>query len=188
MSKRLLRRKKVRNNMRYIVPIILLLTSLCGCASFKEDVGNYVKEAVVKSVETSIDEKLSARGLSVNEIKAAVDANRDGKISSTEVYSTIKETAKDAAVIEAKKLVDDKIAQLQSQAVTKSDLDHQGRSHWNSLLISLLGLLSAYLGKQIRDTKLDTHRDNRIAMLEKLLQKDLDGDGQIGDAAAGNKA
>lgn len=173
--------------MRHIIPIILLLSSLCGCASFKEDVGNYVKEAVVKSVETSIDQKLSARGLSVGEIKAAVDANKDGKLTGNEVYSAMKETAKDAAVIEAKKLVDDKIAQLQSQTASKSDLDHEGRSHWNNLLLTLLGLVSAYLGKQIRDTKLDTHRDNRIAILEKLFQKDLDGDGQVGDAA-GDKA
>lgn len=179
--------------MRYLFPLLLIISLTSGCASFKQEVGDYVKEAVTKSIEKSIDEKLSQRGLSVTEIKAAVDTNKDGKVSSTEVYTAFKETAKDAAMVEAKKLVDDKIAQLQAQSVTKGDLEHQGKSHWNNLLLSLLGLLSAYLGKQINDTRNNTHRDNRIAMLEKLLQRDLDGDGEIGGggsngADAGSKA
>lgn len=169
--------------MRILLPLILVST-LSGCASFKQEVGDYVKDAVIKSLDKSLDEKLSARGLSVTEIKSAVDANRDGKITGTEVYTAFKETAKDAAMIEAKKLVDDKIAQLQAQTASKGDLEHEGKSHWQNLLVGILGLLSAYLGKQINDTRNNTHRDNRIAMLEKLLQKDIDGDGEIGGGVA----
>lgn len=164
-----------------IAAVLLSLTLLCGCSSFKQELGDYVRDAVTKSVETTVDKKLGERGLSINEIKTVVDTNRDGKLTGSEVYTALKDTAKDAALLEAKKLVDDKLAQLQTQMVSKDQLESKSSQLWYYGLTSLLTLLSAYLGKQIKDAKHDTARDHRIAALEKALQTDLDGDGQIGE-------
>lgn len=160
-----------------IVILLLGLTLLCGCSSFKQELGDYVRDAVVKSVETTVDKKLADRGLSISEIKSAVDSNKDGKLAGGEVLYALKDTAKDAAILEAKKLVDDKLAQL----VSKDQLESKSSQLWYYGLTTILTLLSAYLGKQIKDAKTDTTRDHRIAMLEKALQTDLDGDGKIGD-------
>lgn len=170
--------------MKKILLILTLVFTLSGCASFKQELGDYVKEAVTKSVETTIDRKLADRGLSITEIKSAVDANRDGKLSGAEVIGALKDTAKDAAVLEAKKLVDDKLAQLQAQMVSKDQLETKSSQLWYYGLTTILTLISAYLGKQIKDAKTNTSRDHRIAMLEKALQTDLDGDGRIGDEQA----
>jgi DNA-binding transcriptional MerR regulator len=174
--------------LKLSVPAILLSVALLtGCASFQQDLGDYIKDAVTKSVETTVDKKLTERGLSITEIKSAVDTNKDGKLSGTEIYGAFKDTAKDAAVLEAKKLIDDKIAQLQAQSVSKDQLESKSSQLWYYGLTTILTLLSAYLGKQIRDAKSDTSRDHRIAMLEKALQTDLDGDGKIGDDQKGLK-
>jgi len=73
-------------------------------------------------------------------------------------------------------MVDEHLADRQANYVDKGALSSQMNQIW----IWILGLISTYLGKQIYSAKKDGKRDQRIALLEKLLQRDIDGDGIIG--------
>lgn len=168
--------------MKYLLISVFLLAT-CGCTSINKEVGDYIRDSVTASVERKIDERLAARGLSAAEIKAAIDLNKDGKVASTEVVSVVKELAKDYASAEAKKLVDDKLASLQSSMVRPDQLESKTDSMKNWLLVTVLGLISSYLGKQIVSAKSDSERDKRLALLEKALGRDLDGDGDIGNSS-----
>ena len=126
-----------------VLTLCILLNT--GCAAFKKDIGNYVSEAVTQSVEKKIDEKLGTKGLSIAEVKSILDVNKDGNIDKTEIFSTLKDLAKDSAVIEARKLVDSEIKNLQDKMVSKDQLDNKNQSTWNYLLMTALGTVSLYL-------------------------------------------
>lgn len=172
------------NNMKRIVllPIIFLTLGLSsGCASLKEATGEYVTESVVMAIEKKVDEKLAERKLSRDEIVKLIDENVDGKVSSEEAFKTVKELAKDYASITGQQIVDAKIKEISEKLVSKSELEGKNQEMFNYLIITFGGLLSSYLGKQWLTAKSDGHRDARITVLEKLLQKDIDGDGVIGN-------
>ena len=147
-----------------------------GCASFKEDVGQYVTEAVRDTIVGDVDDLLERRGLSRKEIKDVIDQNGDGQIDRAELLATTKAATRDAVLLESKKMLDDYIARNQASYVNTGDL----KSKFNEIFLWILGLISAYLGKQVYSAKQDGKRDLRIAVIEKLLHKDLDGDGMIG--------
>lgn len=153
--------------MRQLAVVVLALC-LGGC-SVKEKLGDYGRDAIVEAVERSIDSKLEARGLSITMIKGAIDQNGDGKITTKEALAT----AKDAALIEAKRLVDDKIKDLESRAITKDEFGREENSMWNRIIAGVLGLLSAYLGKQVvsarNDAKKHGSHTERLATIEALL-------------------
>lgn len=121
------------------------LILLTGCTSFKQDIGDYVKDAVVQSVEKKLDEKLGARGLSIAEITSILDTNRDGHVTKGEAIVAAKEIARDVALAEAKKLVDEEVAEA------KKDNDGKHKSIWN-YFIGLVGTgLSALIAKHMTD-------------------------------------
>jgi hypothetical protein len=162
--------------MRRIILIAVLVGGLTGCSATKEAIGEYVTEAVSDKIVTDIDGLLEKRGLSAEVIKDSVDENSDGKISEQEVLSTVKDLAQDYAVIGAKNYVDSKLDALRAETASKDDVRSTSDKFWQWIL----GLISMYLGKQLYSQRGDAKRDQRLALLEKVIQKDLDGDGTIG--------
>lgn len=154
---------------------ILVLTS-SGCGTLKQATGEYVTEAVRDKIVADVDELLEKRGLSVKEIKEVTDQNGDGKVDRKEILDTVKGATRDYVLLEARNYVEEKMEQNRQNAVSKGELAGTASSIWNWLL----GLIAAYLTKQIYSAKRDGKRDERIALLEKTLGKDLDGDGVIG--------
>jgi len=159
--------------MRIKISILLLsLLPLAGCGSLKAATGEYVTEAVRDDIAKRVDDLLEKRGLSVEEIKKATDGDDSGNITRAEVYGTIKDMTRDYVMLEAKSYVDGKL----SNHATKGEVETAGEKFWQWLL----GLITLYLGKQLYSQKGDHKRDQRLALLEKVVHKDLDGDGIIG--------
>lgn len=158
--------------MKIQILLLTLILSTTGCGTLKEATGAYVTEAVKEDIVKRVDELLEKRNLSAAEITKATDGNNDGKITREEVFGTVKDMTRDYVMLEAKNYVDGK---LRDQA-TKGDVESAG----NKFFQWLLGLISLYLGKQLYSQKGDSKRDERLALLEKMMQKDLDGDGSIG--------
>jgi len=164
--------------LRYIFLALLNLIVLTssGCGALKQATGEYVTDAVRQKIVADVDDLLDKRGLSVTEIKHATDQNNDGHIDRTELLSTVKGATRDYVLLEARNYVEQKMAENRAQAVSQGDLQSTASNFWNWIL----GLIAAYLTKQIYSAKKDGKRDERIAILEKIANKDLDGDGKIG--------
>ena len=158
--------------MKIQILFLSLILSTTGCGTLKEATGEYVTEAVKDDIIRRVDELLEKRNLSAEEITKAADANDDGNVSREEIYGTVKDMTRDYVMLEAKSYIDSK---LQNHA-TKGEVETAGEKFWQWLL----GLLSLYLGKQLYSQKGDNKRDQKIALLEKMMNKDLDGDGTIG--------
>lgn len=165
--------------MKAKLAILIFLFSLVGCSSFKESVGEYVTEAVHQKIMVDVDALLEKRGLSRQEFKDVLDKNNDGKIDRAEILASTKAATRDAVLLEAKKMVDQHIADNRTNFVNTGDV----KSMLNELWLWILGLISAYLGKQVYSAKQDGKRDQRLALLENLLQRDIDGDGNIGSVS-----
>lgn len=178
---------------------ILLLTFLPGCSALKEKTGEFVTEAVVQKITNDVEEVLDRRGLSIDEIQAVADLNDDGETTTSEMFDTVKESAKDFALLETRNFVERKFEewqaglvtqeQLESELgnelvakgiVTKEELETNKSQIWLYIVGAFGSLISTYLGKQVWSAKQDGKRDQRIAALEKAMQKDIDGDGKIG--------
>lgn len=157
--------------------ILMLFLSLTGCSSLKENVGEYVSDAVRQKITNDIDAILEKRGLSLKEIKQAADLNNDGSVNSNETILGLKEMTKDYVLLEAKNYVEKKLAE---STASKGDLECKSKELWQWVL----GLVAAYLGKQIYSAKNDGKRDARIAILEKFTGQDLDEDGVVGTVSA----
>lgn len=162
--------------MKKFITLLLVILPLCGCASFKESVGEYVTEAVTKKVISDVDSLLDKRGLSRSEIKNVLDENNDGTVDRSEILEATKSATRDAVLLEAKNAIDERIASYQANLVHNGSLE----SHMSKIWIYLLTIISGYLGKQVYSAKQDSKRDQRLALLEKILQRDIDGDGNIG--------
>lgn len=165
---------------KYVFSICLL--SLVGCSSLKESAGEYVTEAIVQNIESRVDNLLEKRGLSVAELRDVLDDNGDQNIDRGEVIDSAKEAAKDVALLEAQRLVQEQIEENSKKMVNATDLEKQKYELWNWIL----GLVGAYLAKQVWSAKQDGKRDQKIAVIEKLLNKDIDGDGRIGGGGENN--
>jgi DNA-binding transcriptional MerR regulator len=162
--------------------LLATLSLLVGCGAFKEQTGEFVTEAVVDHITQKVDGLLEKRGLSVAEIRTVLDDNEDQSIDRAEILDSAKETAKDVALLEAQRLVEQEIAENSKKMVNATDLEKQKYELWNWIL----GLVAAYLGKQIYSAKQDSKRDQKLAIVEKLLNRDIDGDGKIGGNGNGN--
>jgi len=163
--------------MRKIIFVCLLTFLLSGCATTKEAIGDYVVDAVRDTVITEVDSLLERRfKLSVSEITSAIDNDNDGAVTHQEVYSTVRDLTRDYAMIEAKNYVDGQLENLRANTASKGDIQSTSDKFWQMLL----GLLSMYLGKQLISQRGHSKRDQRLALLEKVIHKDLDGDGIIG--------
>jgi hypothetical protein len=152
--------------------ILALLLPAVGCGTLKEATGEYVTEAAKDDIAKRIDVILEKRGLSIGEFKKVTDANDDGDLTREEIYGTVKDITRDYVMLEAKNYVDGKLG----NHATKGEVESAGSQFFQWLL----GLISLYLGKQLYSQRGDHKRDQKIALLEKIIHKDLDGDGNIG--------
>jgi len=159
-----------------------MAVGLTGCASLKERTGEYITEAVVEKLTKDLDVRLATKNLSTAELKKAADVDGNGSVTTSEVITSVKGLAKDFMTIEAQKLVNEKLDEFSKKVVTTSDLNSSHKEMLNYLIMTIGGLVSAYLGKQVVSAKNDGKRDARISVLEKFVGKDIDGDGKIGSS------
>lgn len=152
---------------------LIIVLSLGGCSSFKEDVGEYVADAVKQKISSDVDAVLEKRGLSLKEIKQAADINNNGTITKDEALTSIKEMTKNYVLLEARNYVEKKLTE---STASKSDVESKSKELWQWIL----GLVAAYLTKQVWSAKNDGKRDSRIAILEKVTGQDLDENGTVG--------
>jgi DNA-binding transcriptional MerR regulator len=164
--------------------LLSLLSLFVGCTALKEETGAYVTEAIADNITQKVDKLLETRGLSVAEIRGALDTNGDQTINRQEIVDTATGAAKDVAIAEAQRLVQQQIEENSKKMVSANDLDKQKYEIWNWIL----GLVAAYLSKQIYSAKQDSKRDQKLAVVEKLLNRDIDGDGKIGSPADASPA
>jgi hypothetical protein len=176
--------------MMSIRPVVLVmaLTLFSGCGAIKEKVGDLEKEALIQSISDSVDKKLEARGLSLATLKSAVDVNGTGKVDPKQATAETVSMAKEAALIEAKRLVDDKIAAINSTHMTRDEWGREREGLWYKIMAGALGLISTYLGKQIvssrNEAKKHANYHARMSVLEALVGKqDEDEDGEDAPAA-----
>jgi len=167
--------------MKKLLASLILIFSFSGCAALKENTGEYITEAIRDKIVKDFDGMLDKRGLSIKELKDLSDVNNDSTLEPKEVMSTVKSLAKDYFTLEARNTIDTKLAEYQARIVTSGDLESKSKETWLWLIGALGTMVSGYLTKQVYSAKKDGKRDERIAVLEKMLQKDLDGDGRIGD-------
>lgn len=151
--------------LKYSV-IFFVLISLSGCSAIKQSIVNSIKEGVTNEVVSQVDKKLSERGLSIQEIKTVADADDNGEVTRAEVFQTVRDLATDYVEI---KLQD---AQEEVES-TKTGL-------WGTLASIILMVLT-YVVRELRTSKTHGNYEARLNMLEKMLNRDLDGDGDIGD-------
>jgi hypothetical protein len=168
------RRKLRKSNMSRVIPILFLLLVLCGCASFKKDVGDYIKDSVVQSVEADLDKKLALRDTSIAEIQSVIAASGDGRLTARETIVTAKEMVKDFIVLEADKLVQDKVDKAKANLVTTDQLETHKGKFWNWLIITCGGGLLTFLGKAAHSLTVQKGFHSRLIVLEKLLGQNLE--------------
>ena len=170
----------MKNHLRVIV-LILFLPLQVGCASLKEQTGDYITEAVREKIVKDVDGILEKRGLSLKDLQSLGDLNNENKLTPKEMLTTVKDLAKDYMTMETKTLLDAKLEEYEKRLVSDDELSSRTKEFWLWLIGSFGALVSGYLTKQVVSAKKDGKRDERIAILEKLLHKDLDGDGRIGN-------
>ena len=157
--------------MRHAIALIFAVFLLTGCGSLKEKVGELEKEALVQSISDSVDKKLEARGLSLATLKQAVDPTASGHSSQAEVASM----AKEAALLETKKLLDEKAAEFKASHVTRDEFGQEHESFLWKIVLGAMGLVSTFLGKQVvsgrREAKKHANYHARMAVLEAIVGK-----------------
>ena len=156
----------------------------CGCASFKKDVGDYIKYSVIQSVESDLDKKLALRDTSIAEIQSVIAASGDGRLTARETIVTAKEMVKDFIVLEADKLVQDKVDKAKANLVTTDQLETHKGKFWNWLIVTFGGIFVPFLGKLVHSLSVEKGFHERIGVLEKILgQKFAAADGEENDGA-----
>lgn len=174
---------------RYVVLSLLLLS---GCQALQDKAVDYVSDLAIEKISSAVDKRLEDRGLSLAKIKTAADLDDSGELTKEEVFSTAKLAAQDLIALkleqasgEAKKELEQKLASVASTrdlGELKAAADSQdlfGKGTLMALLMTIMG----YATKQVFSAKSDAKRDERIAVMEQLLKRDLDGDGVVGPAA-----
>lgn len=145
--------------MRRLFPLLLVMLPWTGCAALQRQAGEYVVDATKQEVERRVDEALAIRGVTRQEIVAAVGEQP--------LVDVIKETVKDTAL-----------------AVAETKLKEFTEKHEDSpdpySVSALIALVVAYLMKQVVTAKKAGANDARLAIIEKLVQKDINGDGKVG--------
>ncbi|MGD9729202.1 MAG: hypothetical protein AB7L09_03295 [Nitrospira sp.] len=182
--------------MNRYLHILLLVTSLSGCAALKERTGEYVTDAVVNHIAEKVDQKLANRGLSLDEIKHITDLNGDGHVDMSEVRETARLASREVIVAETERW--QRESKTEWDAATKkfvtidetSSVKTKLQDFWNWLIATfglLISTIVGYLTKQVFSAKSDGKRDAAIAKhdarmdaLERLLGRDLNNDGLIG--------
>jgi hypothetical protein len=166
--------------MRLQAIALVAVLGLVGCSAVKEKVGDLEKEALVQSITDSVDKKLEQRGLSLATLKSAVDVNGAGKIDPKQATAETVSMAKELALAETKKLLDDKAKEFEANHITRNEFGQERESLWVKIGMGLFGLISTYLGKQIvsgrQEAKKHANYHARMAVLEALVGKKALGD------------
>jgi hypothetical protein len=158
---------------KFRIGVASLALLLQGCAWTKEKVGDYVTTAAAESMVRRIDAELHKRDLSLAELKHAADLNDDGALTKDEIIQTAKLGLGDYLDLRFEK---QKHRVLSSIAPVGSGVggdrsNGEGTSIWKQIL-SVLGLITLYLLKQVWSAKQDAKRDARIAIIEKATNGD----------------
>jgi len=127
--------------------VVVLVAACSGCGALEAKIGDIEKTALVASVTASVDAKLQERGLSIATLKSALDPVGDGKLTTQGVTQSVTSMAKELALTEAKKIVDVKVQELEVRSATERD--NLATGIFLKTGVALLGLVSAYLGKQV---------------------------------------
>jgi hypothetical protein len=155
--------------MRLVILFIFALIVPAGCSSFKKDVGDYVKDAVVQQVEADIDTRLASHDLSIAEIKSMIVVSSDGRFTAKDMITTAKDLVKDFVALEAQKIIDDKIEKAKANLVTSDQLETHKGKFWNWLLVSFGGVLVPFVGKFVHSLSQEKGFRDRLTVLEGLL-------------------
>jgi DNA-binding transcriptional MerR regulator len=150
----------------------------------------------VDHIAEELDKRLDRRGLSLREIRGVTDINNDGKVDLEEVRETAKLAVGQLVASQAESWAreqEEKWREATKNLVTRDEeagLKGDVADFWAWLKATMGALFAAivtYLTKQVFSAKSDGKRDVEIAkgaarqdMLEKMLGRDLDGDGDIG--------
>lgn len=148
----------------YLLVLFLCLSSLfvTGCASFKAEVGEYVKEAVIKTVEDDIDAKLATKQLSIAEIKSALVLN-----DPRGTVGMVKDLARAFVMTESDKFVARKL--LQAGVVSQDQLETKSAQMWNWIVVTFSTVPIAFLAKLLHSKHNNAAFDSRLGLVEKLL-------------------
>ena len=180
---------------RFLFMLMMLFTMAgTGCSAVKARTGEYVTEAVVDHLTKKFEEKLDERGLSIAEITSVVDVDQDGKMSSDEVKSAVKDATLEALAARTSKLQEEQRAEwdsatskLQERLTAKLTGTEQERAQATTLMQDLwawikagVALLVFTLLSQLWGHHKQGKTSSKLVTMEKLLQRDLDGDGHIG--------
>ena len=178
--------------------LIALLFCLCfsGCAALKERAADYIQEEAIEQISKAVDKQLEKRGLSLDELKQFVDENKDGNLGQDELLGVAKATAKDFIELQiqqksgdAQKQLEQKIAAL-AEAKDLDELkkvaeeqDLFGKGTMGTLMLAILGVVYQRINSAKRHGAHETElaaQKTRMNYLEKLFNRDLDGDGSVG--------
>jgi hypothetical protein len=141
---------------------LITVLFLSGCASFKEDVGNYVADAVKESVSKQLDEKLAAKNLSIAEVKSdLVLSDPRGTVG------LIKDLTEAFVIVEAHKVVDQKVAD--AKLVSQDQLEGHATRFSHYIMATAGSFILGLLGKLLHSAKNNAVFDHRLKVVEKLL-------------------
>jgi len=104
----------------FVFAMLAYVSLSAGCA-FKDKVGNYVTEATLAAATSKIDEKLSERGTSIAELKAAFFTDKEGRISSEVLLSNVKDVAKAVVVDRMDSVVADHVGKAKEDVQREMD-------------------------------------------------------------------
>lgn len=187
--------------MRHL--ILLLVTATAGCQAVKDKATDYLSEVAVDQITRAVDKKLEDRGLSVAQLKTLADSDKDGGVTPSEVTALVKSTALDLVELKATQISDQSKADLEqrikalAQVKDVEELRAAADTHLKGGALSVFGLVVAALVNRIfsankhAKTKEElavarAETNARLTAFEKLIGRDLNNDGVIGDGNGGN--
>lgn len=169
--------------------LVALLVVSPGCAAFKAKTGEFVTEAVVDHLTERVDQVLDQRGLSIAQIKSVTDADGDGQLTGAEVKSLFKDSALEIAQARTDKLYTEQKAewreatdQLKKRLTGQSEKETSAIQDLWAWLQATFWVVVAGLGTMLWGNRKQGETSKQLAMLERLVNRDLNGDGHIGEA------
>jgi len=179
----------------------LMLPLLVGCASLRDSAAEYAKELAIQKISEAVDHQLDKRGLSLAELKALADDDRNGQVDQGEIVRLAKQSLLDTVdlrvQVESDKAKADLEEKIKALANVK-DLDElkdvaksQGWGTAGSLLALILTIAYQRVRSANRHAKTEgdlAATNARIDAFEKLTGIDLNRDGRIGGLAQGGAA
>jgi len=172
---------------------VLLLALLCGCASLRDSAAEYAKELAIQKISEAVDHQLDKRGLSLAQLEALADDDKNGKVDQGEIVRLAKQSLMDTVdlrvQLESDKAKADLEEKLKALANVK-DLDelkgvakNQGWGTAGSVLALILTIAWQRVRSANRHGKTEGElaaTNARVDTVERLTGIDLNRDGRIG--------